>query len=53
MKELFGGLSTNFWYSVEEDKYLRASAFGSDVVTIKKFRRATGVLNDDYRDRRI
>ncbi len=39
LKELFGGLSMNltyFWYSIEEDKYLRASALGSDVVTIKK-----------------
>jgi hypothetical protein len=35
LKKLLGGLSRNFWYSVEEDKYLEASALGSDVVMIK------------------
>ncbi len=32
---------------MEEDKYLRASTLGSDMVTIKKSRRETGILNDD------
>jgi hypothetical protein len=36
LKELFSELSMNFWYGVVEDKYLKASALGSDVVTIKK-----------------
>jgi hypothetical protein len=35
LKELFGGLSTNLWYGVEEDKYLGANTLGSDVVMIK------------------
>ncbi len=30
----------NFWYSVEEDVYLKASALGSAVVAIKKYRRS-------------
>ncbi len=47
MKKLFDGLSTNFWYGIEEDGYLGAYAFGSDVVTIKKFIGATGVLHGD------
>ena len=36
-KKLFDGPSRNFWYGVEEDKYLRASTLGSDVVTKKFF----------------
>ena len=47
LKKLFDGPSRNFWYGVEEDKYLRASALGSDVVTKKKFCRETGILNND------
>ena len=42
LKKLFGGLSRNFWYGVEEDSYLEASALGSTVVTKKKFRGAAG-----------
>jgi hypothetical protein len=37
LKKLFNGPSKNFWYGVEEDKYLGASALGSDVVIKKKF----------------
>jgi hypothetical protein len=37
LKKLLGGPSKNFWYGVEEDKYLGASALGSDMVTMKKF----------------
>jgi hypothetical protein len=48
LKELFGGLSTNFWYGVEEDGYLGASALGSDVLMIKKIVEATGALHGDY-----
>jgi hypothetical protein len=47
LKKLFDGFSTNFWYSIEEDKYLRASTLGSDVVTIKNFIGATGLLYGD------
>ena len=43
LKKLFGGLSKNFSYGVEEDKHLRASALGSAVVTVKKFVGAAGV----------
>ena len=39
LKKLFGGRSKNFWYGVEEDGYLNASALGSHVVTINKFHR--------------
>ena len=31
---------------MEEDKYLGASALGSDVVMREKFRREVGILND-------
>ena len=37
LKKLFDGPSRYFWYSVEEDKYLEASALGSDVVMKKIF----------------
>jgi hypothetical protein len=37
LKKLLGGRSKNFWYGVEEDWYLEASALGSAVVTKKKF----------------
>ncbi len=37
LKKLLGEPSRNFWYGVEEDKYLGASALGSDVVTKKFF----------------
>ncbi len=47
LKKLFDGPSRNFWYGVEEAKYFRASALGSDVVTKKKICRETGVLNDN------
>ena len=50
LKKLFDGPSRNFWNSVEEDKYLGASALGSDVVTKKKICRETGVLNNDSID---
>ncbi len=54
LKELFNGPLRNFWYGIEEDKYLKASALGSDMVTIKKFVGATGTLNDgDSLNRRI
>jgi hypothetical protein len=45
LKKLFNGPSRNFWYGVEEDKYLGASALGSDMVTKKNFCREAGVLN--------
>ncbi len=48
LKKLFNGLFRNFWYSMEEDKYLGASTLGSDVV--KKFCRETEVLNKDSID---
>jgi len=38
LKKLFGGLDTNFWYGIEEDVYLEASALGSAVVTMKNWR---------------
>jgi hypothetical protein len=44
LKKLFGGLSKNFWYGVEEDWYLVASALGSTVVTKKIFRGPAGVI---------
>jgi hypothetical protein len=50
LKELFDGPFRNFWCSVEEDKYLRASALDSDMVMKKKFCRETGILNDDSID---
>jgi hypothetical protein len=34
LKKLFDGPS-RIWYGIEEDRYLEASALGSDVVTIK------------------
>jgi len=37
LKKLFGGLSKNVWYGVEEDRNLVASNLGSAVVTVKKF----------------
>ncbi len=40
MKKLFGGLAKNFWFGVEEGVYLEASALGSAVVIIKKYRRS-------------
>ena len=39
LKKLFGGLAMNFWYGVENDVYLKASALGSAMVMIKKSRR--------------
>ena len=39
LKKHLDGPSRNFWYSVEEDKYLGASVLGSDVMTVKKLRR--------------
>ena len=48
LKKLFGGLSKNFLCGIEEDKYLRASALGSAVVTVKKIcrhgRRVIGLV---------
>ncbi len=35
LKKLFGGLSKNFWYGVEEDWYLGASVLGVVVLTQK------------------
>jgi hypothetical protein len=46
LKKLLDGPSRDFWYSIEEDKYLEASVLGSDVVMIKKFVGATGTLHD-------
>ena len=40
LKKLFGGLSKNFWYGVEEAWYLGASALGVVVFGTKKIRRA-------------
>ncbi len=40
LRKLFGGLSKNFWYGVEEAWYLGASALGSVVLDTEKFRRA-------------
>jgi len=54
LKKLFGGLSKNFWYGVEEDWYLGASALGVVVFdTQKNFLEPTGVIHGDTRDRRI
>jgi hypothetical protein len=39
LKKLLDGPSRNFWYGVEEDKYLKASVLGSDVVTVEKLHR--------------
>jgi hypothetical protein len=36
LKKLLEGPSRNFWYGVEEDKYLEASFLGSDVAMMKK-----------------
>ena len=44
LKKLFGGLSKNFWYGVEEDWYLVASALGSTVVTKKIFLGPAGAI---------
>ncbi len=46
LKKLLDGPSRNFWYGIEENKYLEASVLGSDVVTIKNFVGATGTLHD-------
>ena len=46
LKKLFDGPSRNFWYNMEENKYLGASALGSDMVTKKNFCRKTGIRND-------
>ncbi len=53
LKKLLDGPSRNFWYDVEKDKYLKASILGSDVVTIKKFVGATGMLHDGSLNPRI
>ncbi len=47
MKKLFDGPFRNFWYGVEEDRYLEASALGSDVV-MKKIVGAAGTLHGNY-----
>jgi hypothetical protein len=39
LKKLLEGPSRNFWYGVEEDKYLEACVLGSDMVTVEKLRR--------------
>jgi hypothetical protein len=44
------GHSRNFWYGVEEDKYLEATVLGSDVVTIKNIIGATETLHDGSAD---
>jgi hypothetical protein len=46
LKKLLDGPSRNFWYGVEEDKYLEASVLGSDVVRKKIFIGATGTLHN-------
>ncbi len=46
LKKLLDGPSRNFWYGIEEDKYLEASVLGSDMVTIKKFVGATGTRQE-------
>ncbi len=53
LKELFDGPSRNFWYGVEEDKYLKASTLGSNMVTIKKTVEMTGTLHSNSLNRRI
>jgi hypothetical protein len=37
----------NFWYGVEEDRYLGASALGSVVLDTQKFVGPTGILHGD------
>ncbi len=44
LKKLFEGLATNFWYGIEEDGFLEASALGSTVVMMKNFVGAAGAL---------
>ncbi len=46
LKKLMDGPSRNFWYGVEEDRYLKASVLGSDVVMVKNFVGATGTLHN-------
>ena len=47
LKKLLGGLSKNFWYGVEEDWYLGASALGVVVLTQKNFVGSTDALYGD------
>ncbi len=47
LKKLLAGPSMNFWYGVEEDRYLGASTLGSVVLDTKKFVGTTGVLHGD------
>jgi hypothetical protein len=47
LKKLFGGLSKNFWYGVEEAWYLGASALGVVVLTQKNFVGSTDALHGD------
>ena len=53
LKKLLDGPSRNIWYGIEEDRYLEASALGSDVVMIKKFIGVTGTLLGGYLKPRI
>ena len=53
LKKLFDGPSKNFWYGIEEDKYLKASTSGSDVVTIKIIVGVTGTLHGNSLNQRI
>jgi len=43
MKKLFGGLATNFWYGIEEDVYLKASALGLALAMMKNYIGAVGL----------
>jgi hypothetical protein len=45
LKKLLGGLSKNFWYGVEEDWYLGASALGIVVFDTKNFVGPTDALH--------
>ena len=47
LKKLLAGPSMNFWYGVEEDRYLGASTLGSVVLDTKIFVGPTGVLHGD------
>jgi hypothetical protein len=53
LKKLLDGPSRDFWYGIEEDKYLEASVLGSDVVMIKNLIGVTGTLHDGSLEPRV